>query len=211
MKKLLVALSIIFGTSNLYAGYTENLYLCDMGIKNVNFSNALGVDFIQYSQNGRTLNLSASSNYTTALDQALRLNPSFDRWNPLTGINDVSIDLGSDYFGAQYYLEYCYTWDRTLPTDNINYDVTFTSSLPNAVPFTQMGVDTNCSLMANNGAVINTQVAQSFTATNYLSTDFTSMRCTIRLTFTEDSFFIKRPHNGNALGIDPNVTTRVSP
>lgn len=208
---IIIALISVITEMSAEAGYTENLYLCDLGIMSINNSNQLGVDFIQYTQNGKTLSVSTSTHFSTALNVATILNPSFDRWNPTTGINDVSINLESDFYGSQYYLEYCYTWDRILPSDNLNYEVTFTSRLSTVVPFTQLSADTNCSLKANNGTVINTSVSQSFIATNSITTDFSSMRCTIKLSFKENLNFIARPHNGDDLGINPNITVRVSP
>jgi hypothetical protein len=212
--KRLITMIIIYLITILQAfasGYAENIYLCDLGILNSNSANERGVDFIQYTTNGRNLSVSSASYLSTALNASLNLNPSFDRWNTANGIDDVSINLESDYLGAQYFLEYCYTWDRILPTDNLNYDVTFITTLPASVPYTQFSVDTKCSLMANNGAVVNTEILQSSIATNSLSTDFSSMRCTVRLNFKEDSFFTARPHNGGLLNIDPQVTVKVSP
>lgn len=203
--------SILFITNSMAAGYTEKLYLCDLGIKSSNSSNQLGVDFIQYKQLEKTLSVTASNQFSTALSVAMGLNSGFDRWNPSTGINDVSINLESDFYGSEYYLEYCYTWDRILPTDNLNYDVTFITSLSNAIPFTQVGVDTRCSIKANNGSIMNTSTLQSPTAKNLITTDFSSMRCTIKFNLKEDSYFIVRPHNGDFIGIDPNISVRVSP
>jgi hypothetical protein len=192
-------------------GYTENLYLCDLGMKSSNIFNERGVDFIQYVQNGRNLSVNATPVLSSALSLATNNNSLFDRWSSLNGITDVSINLESDFYGTQYFLEYCYTWDRVLPTDNINYDVTFISSLVSTITSTQFSVDTRCSIMANNGAVVNTLNSNSFVTTNLLSIDFSSMRCTIRLNFKEDTFSISRPHNGGLLNIDPNITVRVSP
>jgi hypothetical protein len=213
MKKsiLIIIFTNFLAITALATGYTENLYLCDLGIINSNSTNQLGVDFIQYTQNEKTLSVSAQTTYSTALNKSTRINPAFDRWTPANGLNDISINMESDFYGSQYYLEYCYTWDRTAPSDNINYDVTFISSLPTAVPFTQMSVDTNCSIKANDGAVINTETSKTPVTNNLLTTDLVGMRCTIKLNFKEDSFFIARPHNGDYLGINPNITVKVNP
>jgi hypothetical protein len=216
MKKL-VSIAIIslisafFGAPAMAVGYVENLYLCDLGIMNSNSYNKLGVDYIHYFQNDKNLGVSASSRFSSALNNATNLDSHFDRWDPLTGINDVSINLESDFYGAEYYLEYCYTWDRTLPSDNLNYDIKFTTSLPSAVPSTQLSVDTNCSLKANNGVVANTSISDSAIVINTMTTDFSSMRCTIKLNFKEDIYLKTRPHNGDLVGVDPHITVKVTP
>ena len=193
------------------AGYTEALYLCDLGIKNSNSLNQQGVDFVQYSQMGRNLNVSAGTEFTSALSMATQANSSFDRWDENTGLDNVSINLESELYGVEYYLEYCYKWDRIMPSDNINYDVTFFTNLPNAVAHTIPNIVTNCSIKANNGNIIDTPVSSSFVSTNTITTDSTSMRCTIRINFKEDSFFTARPHNGGLVGVDPNITVKVRP
>ena len=205
----IVFLSTVFALSSAFAaGYSENLYLCDLGIISSNTLNERGVDFIQYSLNAQTSSVSAYLSYSTALTNALNLDAAFDRWNPANGIENVSINLESDYYGTQYFLEYCYTWDRLAPVDNTYYDVNFSASLPTVIPFTNFTADTKCSLMDSNAAVTNVAVLQSLTATVPLTSDFISMRCTIRLNFTESAGFTARPHNGGLLDIDPGVTVK---
>ena len=190
-------------------GFTESLYLCDLGIMNSNNLSQKGVDFIQYQEEGKAFDISATQNFSSALTNATNLNSSYDRWNLTNGIENVSINLQSDFYGAQYYLEYCYKWDRVLPSDNFNYNVTFITSLPVAVPNTQFSVDTKCSQKNLSGAVIDTPNSQSTITTNTVTTDFASMRCTVRLNFKENPYFTPRPHNGGLLDINPNITVRV--
>ncbi len=211
----LIFLNAIFllWTGLAHASYTENLFLCDLGIMNSNTSNQLGVDSIQYTQFGKTMSLSALSTslFTSQLEAAKNFNGAYDRWDASIGMTDIFVNLDSDFYGSRYYLEYCYTWNRAVPSDNLNYEIKFSASLPIELPSTRVSVDTKCSMLGSKGDVVSNEYLQSFKATNTLSTDVVSMRCTVRLNFVEDSFTKSRPHDGSAFQLDPNVSIEVSP
>jgi hypothetical protein len=208
---LLIIFTIQFFNFAYADGYGHDLYLCDLGIKNANSLNQFGVDFIQYFQNAQLRNVFSTNEFSTVLAQNIRNNSSFDRWSSTNAIENVSINLESDFYGSQYFLEYCYNWERIMPTDNLNYEVSFLTMLRSPISNTQFSVDTICSLMANNGVVTNEVNMQSNQATLFLSTDYKSMRCTIKLNFKEDISFATRPHNGGDLNIDPVINVKVNP
>lgn len=202
---------LFFYNVNSFASYSHNLTLCDLGLRNGNSFNQLGVDFIQYSLAGRVTSVTAGANFSSAVNQELSGNSLYNQWDINNGISDVSMNLGSDYFGTEYYLQYCYTFDRQLPNDNITYEVTTLSSMPVNVPETLWTSDTTCSLKYSNGVIINSQSLNASNVTNLITTDIVSARCTIKLNFTESSYFKLRPHSGDPLSIDPSVIVRVAP
>lgn len=190
--------------------YTESLYLCDLGIKNANTTNQLGVDFIEYTQVGRNEEVGSGINFVTASNLISAIDPLFNLWSSNYGITNVSIDLESDNFGSQYYLQYCYNWIRNTAKSNNNgsYKVNFTTTLPTTITNTQASGVTDCSIISTKGVV--TQVTtKGLTALSSLSGNSASMRCTIKINYIEDILAGARPHNGDAIDINPVVKVSV--
>lgn len=216
--KILIGLIFIFHTFLSFAvDYTENLYLCDLGIKNSNTSNQLGVDFIEYFQSNRNLSVNAGINFNTASNYIQNYDPAFSLWLPNYAIDNASINLETDFYGSQYFLQYCYTWDRTIPPNNngtsisstpMSYNVTFNTSIMGPIPMTQVSGVTDCSILSSAGYV-NQVTSQTLDVINSLSSDSISMRCTIKINFIEDTFGGMRPHNGGVVDINPIVNVSV--
>lgn len=203
---------IALPSASFASGYTENLFLCDMGIMNPDRSNTRGVDYVEYLQNERSNMIHGSYAWSTAIDIAKTKIQNYERWNPAFGINDVSFNLDSEFYGTEYYLEYCYTWDRVLPLDPILYTLTFTSELPIEIPHTQFETSSTCSIKSEDGhSTENTKYPQTPEIEIMLNPDQVSMRCTIRLSFKELTGNIYRPHNQDLGAIDPKVQIKVEP
>jgi len=202
---------LVLTSSSFANGYSQNIYLCDMGIRNLNHSNNSGVNYMEYLQNGNSQVIQENTNWTSALDRASQLILNYDRWNPAFSIDNISVNLGSDFYGAQYYLEYCYSWDRQAPMDSIQYAITFTPTLKANIPNTEMQTDTKCSIKFKDGHVVDSDSPQSDYVQTLLEDGKVSMRCTIRLTFKEATGNIQRPHNNDLGEVNPQINVKVEP
>ena len=208
---LAVLVQLFLSSTSFALGYTHNIYLCDVGMMNSDFSNSRGVDYVEYTQNGQVQRVGANTAWTSAFQRAPQQIMGYDRWNPSFGIEEVTFALNSDYYGTQYYLEYCYMWDRQAPFDAVQYSTLFTPTLYAPIPNTTMTVDTKCSIQFKNGSVIDNDSPQTPVVETLLDENKTSMRCTIRLTFKETATNIQRPHNSDLSAVNPQIKVKVDP
>lgn len=211
-----VALGVVFwGISGSHAaGHVDQLYLCDLGITNPDRTNRYGVDYVEYTQNShKYLGQATPTTYSAATVAAQQI-VGYDRWKSNFGIDNVYFNLDSEFYGSSYYLEYCFTWDRLPPMDNIQYTVKVSTAMPIEVPYTTLNTDSKCSLVSLNSGVQSVNNA-AFDKTSafemILLPNVVGMRCTIRLSLQETAGGILRPHNNDLGAVDPQVRIQVTP
>lgn len=206
--------------------YTHQIYLCDMGMMNPGTTGSRGVDYMEYMQNGRKETVLATPAWSSAAVIAGQKILGFDRWNSAYAINDVGFNLESDFYGSQYYLEYCYMWDRDPHAPGtpgggnytIQYSFVVSAEIPVQIINTAINMNSKCDVQNKNHKVRSSEFLQTPLFQELLEPDEVSMRCTIRLTFKEETVgLLLRPHNNVVDGavqpetLDPQIKIKVTP
>ena len=192
------------------AGYIHDAFVCDVGIRNPDRTNRLGVDSVGFTRAGRTQSVAGTPEGVSAVLSAIE---KYDRWDSANALTEVAVNLGSDFFGSEYFVEFCYRWDRMAPVDATDYTIDL-SLLLNAVPqHVNVNADTNCLLQNKNGSTVNRRVPGAERVQIAVGADFVNLRCGIRFTFTEVKDGSRRPHQISTTGLEsePQIKVKVEP
>ena len=213
--KVALGLMLSGATNALAVGYQEELFLCDLGIRNPDTSNSLGVNLIRFRRGERPRTLRASPVLTSAYATSPEV---YDRWVQGNALTDVEFDLGADYYGSEYFLEFCYKWERTVPADRVDYSVILNLTpgsglgygLGSGMSNTRLGVDTTCVAKDNAGVFFTQNFKGSLQPATILGPDKVALRCIVRFSYVETNEGVRRPHSLE-YDIDPIIVVKVEP
>lgn len=206
---LLSMLALTAGADALAGGYTQDLFLCDVGIRSPGTAAALGVDYLTYKFKDKRLTLMGGMTLSSAVKAAT---DPYDRWDTNNQLKDVDLNLESDYYGTMYYLEYCYKWERVLPSDSVVYAVTLMLAQPSVpITHTNIAVTTTCVTKTAAGAFLTQNASDWVPVYTQLGTDMNAVRCTVRFTFNEVADGSRRPHSLDYENDSPQISVKVEP
>lgn len=194
--------------SNAHAqGYAHSLFLCDLGMQSLSGANNLGVNFVTYDQ----LGLSRSLGATSTLQKASQKVPEgTNLWLEPNQISNVLFNLESDYYGTEYYWDYCYVWNRDQLNEAL-FSIDINVATPPEIDNTAITFKTECT----SRSILNTLITQTSINTNStlwsMPSNQVELKCIIRFSFKEENFTVRRPHQTRLDNLTSQIGITVDP
>ncbi len=188
-------------------GYTHSLFLCDLGLQSLSGSNDLGVNFVTYDQ----LGVGRSFGAINSIQKASQKVPAgTDLWLEANQISNVLFNLESDYYGTEYYWDYCYVWNREQLNETL-FSININVVTPPEIDNTLITFQTECT----SRSILNTLITQTSVNTNNTTWNMPSnqveLKCIIRYTFREENFTVRRPHQTRLDNLTSQIGITVDP
>ncbi|MCM2277334.1 MAG: hypothetical protein NDJ89_04605 [Oligoflexia bacterium] len=191
------------GASSAQADYVEELNLCDLGIRNPDISNQLGVDRISFTRARRREVLVATPVLRSASETATE---PYDRWAAPNALSEVELELGSEVLASEYFLELCYTWRRD-PGDTAAYEARLLVPPQTPPELTRVSWSIRC-VSEVLGVPEPAMHAKNAPSLLVPLEGKSALRCAIRFSFQETGTTVRRPHD-HVVELEPRLSVEV--